>query len=180
MDSLLPFMTENWELCALLGLLFVVYISIEYKVQSSRAGTLSPQLAALQMNRKNTWVVDIRKPEDYQASHIIGSIHCAVSDLKKLSQAEGIPPAHKKNLKAHTIIIVDANGQKAGKAATTLKKEGYTSVMILRGGIHAWVQEKMPLPKASKGRPVEEIEDQKDLPKKPVKSKKKPVKKEKS
>ena len=143
-------MTENWELCSVLGLLLVIYILVEYRIQASGKSSLSPQMASLQMNRKNTIVLDIRKEPSYQAGHIIGSLHCTMSQLKKLSQLEGLPPSQKKNLKSHTLIIVDDHGTHSAKALKILKSEGHTSVMTLKGGIGSWIQDKYPLTKAAR------------------------------
>jgi rhodanese-related sulfurtransferase len=127
----------------------MIYIGVEFRLKASGAQQISPQITALQSNRKNTLMLDIRKEEAYLSGHIQGSHHCSADDLKNLRQLKTLSPTQKKNLLTHTVILIDAQGAQAGKAVKVLRQQGFETLKMLQGGIASWQQEKLPLVKSS-------------------------------
>jgi rhodanese-related sulfurtransferase len=49
--------------------------------------------------------------------------------------------------KAKPVIVVCDNGNRSGRAATLLRKQGFEQVFAMSGGIGAWRQAGLPLEK---------------------------------
>ena len=92
------------------------------------------------INKGKTAIIDIRDQKQYQAGHILNAVHVPLSSLQerigKLEKFKGQP-----------IIIVDESGKESDKAASILKKEGFSQINILRGGMTGWVGEGLPVTK---------------------------------
>ena len=61
------------------------------------------------------------------------------------SLQERIPKLEK--FKGQSIIIVDESGKESDKAASILKKEWFSQINILRGGMSSWMSEGLPVTK---------------------------------
>ena len=69
----------------------------------------------------NTLIVDVRTPQEYQASNIEGSINIEwqnISDVSNLVKT-----------KKDKIILYCRSGNRSGKALKILKENGYTNVV---------------------------------------------------
>ena len=69
----------------------------------------------------NTLIVDVRTPQEYQASNIEGSINIEwqnISDVSNLVKT-----------KKDKIILYCRSGNRSGKALKILKENGYTNVI---------------------------------------------------
>ena len=89
------------------------------------------------MNDRNAVIVDVRPAAEFAAGHLPGARNLAADDLAKRGA----------DLPAGPIIVVDATGGKAGKAAGALKAAGRQEVITLEGGIQQWLQAGLPLVK---------------------------------
>jgi rhodanese-related sulfurtransferase len=89
------------------------------------------------MNDRNAVIVDVRPAAEFAAGHLPGARNLAADDLAKRGA----------DLPAGPIIVVDATGGKAGKAAGALKAAGRQEVFTLEGGIQQWLQAGLPLVK---------------------------------
>lgn len=81
-------------------------------------------------------VIDVREPWEYQAGHIPGARHIALSDLVEAC-------AHLDPLERY--VLVCQSGARSGQAQVFLHRKGFRHVENLLGGIALW---------ASSGRPV--------------------------
>ena len=78
-------------------------------------------------------VVDIRIPQDYEASHIPGSINVPLEDLK--SRASEFPDD-----RDAPIITVCNIGKFSKQATIWFKSRGYRNVRSAKGGLNEWVR----------------------------------------
>ncbi len=83
-------------------------------------------------------VLDVRPAGEIEKGFIKGAV--AVTDLAKVIKDQ--LPAPK--VKA-PIIVVDADGGSAAKAAAEIVKAGYTGVNVLQGGMKAWQADGLPV-----------------------------------
>jgi len=99
---------------------------------------LSPAAATMKMNREDAVVLDVRDANDWNAGHIQGARHIALTQLdKRLSEIE--------KLKTTPVIVCCANGMRSGSAISSLRKAGFEKVFMLSGGISAWNEANLPL-----------------------------------
>lgn len=115
-----------------IGALVWPYIRKGAKITNSQATKI--------INKGKTAIIDIRDQKQYQAGHILNAVHVPLASLQerihKLEKFKGQP-----------IIIVDEAGKESDKAASILKKEGFSQINVLRGGMTGWVGEGLPVTK---------------------------------
>lgn len=106
-----------------------------------RPGSEVGAMEAVQLiNRRDAVVVDVRDAGEYAAGHITGARHIPEAGL-----ADRIRELEK--FKARPIIVSCRTGTRAAGVAGLLRKQGFSEVFALRGGIAAWQQAGMPLEK---------------------------------
>lgn len=135
------FIANNLALVALFfasGLMLVwPEISRLVGVGGAEIGTLE---ATRLMNQGPTLVLDVREEKDFAAGHLPKARHIPVRELAK--RVDEIA-----KFKAKPVIVTDRNNARAGAACRFLKKEGFTNVFSLKGGIAAWQQASLPVEK---------------------------------
>ena len=90
------------------------------------------------INREDALVVDVRDPGEYGAGHILGAKNVPLSRLDDGELAKR---------KDRPVIVYCDGGERAGKAISVLKKQGFARVVNLSGGIKAWQQAGLPVEK---------------------------------
>ena len=115
-----------------IGALVWPYIRKGAKITNSQATKI--------INKGKTAIIDIRDQKQYQAGHILNAVHVPLASLQ-----ERIPKLEK--FKGQPIIIVDEAGKESDKAASILKKEGFSQINVLMGGMTGWVGEGLPVTK---------------------------------
>lgn len=115
-----------------IGALAWPYIRKGARITSSQATNI--------INKGKTAIIDIRDQKQYQAGHILNAVHVPLPSLQeRISKLE--------KYKGQPIIIVDEAGKESDKAASILKKEGFSQINILKGGMSSWVSEGLPVSK---------------------------------
>lgn len=105
------------------------------------SGALVTHLQATQlMNSKNALLVDIRNSDEFARGHIVGAKNIPADQManrwSELSKQ-----------KTGGIILADAKGNKTAAIAALLKKEGFSEVVTLEGGVEGWQNAGLPLTK---------------------------------
>jgi rhodanese-related sulfurtransferase len=135
------FISNNIALIALVlasaAMLVWPEISRLVGVSGAEIGTLE---ATRLMNQGPTLILDVRDDKDFAAGHLPKARHIPVRELAK--RMEEIA-----KFKAKPVIVTDKGGARAGAACRFLKKEGFTNVFLLRGGLAAWQQASLPVEK---------------------------------
>jgi rhodanese-related sulfurtransferase len=107
-----------------------------------RRSTGGPWVSAGQathlINREDAIVVDVREPGEYGAGHALGAKNLPLARIES-----GAGDVVKK--KDATLILYCDSGERSGKAAAALRKQGYTKVLNLSGGFGAWKQAGLPV-----------------------------------
>ncbi len=82
-------------------------------------------------------LIDVREAGEYNSTHIIDSSLIPRRHLE--SQMSAAVP-----VKGCQVVICDDDGRRAGLAAETLERMGYSNVSVLDGGINQWSTQDFP------------------------------------
>jgi len=136
----IDFIANNWHLFAAL---VVISLLIGFDTVR-RGGGGGSQVSAVQLpqfiNHENAVVVDVCEAEEFSRGHIPNAINIPLKELKnQLGQLE------KFKAKERPIVLSCQSGQRAGRAATLLRKNEFKRVYVLGGGLAPWEKENLPL-----------------------------------
>jgi len=92
------------------------------------------------INREEALVVDVREPNEFAAGHVLGAKNLPLARL----EAAGADLAKRKE---RPVIVYCDGGERSAKALAALKKQGFTRIANLSGGIAAWQQAGLPVEK---------------------------------
>ena len=101
---------------------------------------VTPSQATHLINREDAVVIDVRDANEFANGHVLG--------------AKNLPPARMETAAGDLVkkkdrpVIVYCDGtDRAGKALAVLKKQGFTRVANLSGGLKAWQDAGLPVEK---------------------------------
>jgi rhodanese-related sulfurtransferase len=139
MDRLVEFATNHPWLVA--GVIAAWAAVMFYELRLKSRGVLQVSTAdAVRLINKGAIVVDVRKPEEFEAGHIVNARNVG---LDKIERGEDAINKQKNKV----LLTVCANGSVAGRAAALLRKAGYEAVFSLKGGVQGWRADNLPLVK---------------------------------
>ena len=138
-DFFVKFITENIFLIAIAfvsgGML--VWPLVRRGTGGASVNTLE---ATMLMNKKDSLVLDVRAADEFSQGHILSARNIPLDELeRRLKEIE--------RYKEKPVIISCAVGNRSGSAASLLRKQGFTNVVNLSGGIAAWRQAGLPTEK---------------------------------
>jgi rhodanese-related sulfurtransferase len=90
------------------------------------------------INREDALVLDVRDPGEYGAGHILGAKNVPLSRLGDGDIAKR---------KERPVIVYCDGSERSSKAVSALRKQGFTRVVNLSGGLKAWQQAGLPVEK---------------------------------
>lgn len=120
-----------------IALVAVLFYEIRLR---SRGDTQVTPNEAVKLINHGAVVVDVRKPEEFAAGHILNARNVEVEAL------ESDPSAVKKR-KNKAVLVVCENGMKSARAANALRKAGHEHVYTVKSGLSTWRAENLPLVK---------------------------------
>lgn len=136
----MEFITDN---VLLIGLALGSGMMLLWPLLSRGAGgaaDVSPNEAVLLMNRSNAIVLDVRDDAEFSAGHITDARHIPLAKL-----AERIKELEK--FKDKPILVHCQGGVRSTKACDILRKNEFTKLHNLQGGLNAWIAAKLPVTK---------------------------------
>ena len=90
------------------------------------------------INQDDALTLDVREDKEFCDGHILNAVNIPLGLLEgRLKEIE----QHKES----PVIIYCRSGQRAAKAGAVLKRQGFTSIHKLNGGMLAWVDANMPV-----------------------------------
>jgi len=135
MEQFFEFVANNILLVSVWVVLFGLFILSETKKGGK---TLSPQQAIMRMNKEEAVILDIRDKADYKKGHILNAINLPYASLEgKISEIE--------SYKNKPVIVVCKMGQTSNAAGAILRKNGFTDVTRLSGGMAEWTSLNLPV-----------------------------------
>jgi len=137
---LIKFLLENWYL------LVAAIVSgglLAWPVLRGGAGGggVAPAEAVQLINREKAVLIDVSEPDEFAAGHAVGARNiplAQIEDSKQLPKNKALP-----------VVLVCARGQRAARAAGTLRKLGYEKAQPLAGGLAAWREAGLPVEKSA-------------------------------
>ena len=140
LERLPEFIANHVLLAGLFAMIVVALVSNEIGRLTRKYKSLSPAQLTHLINRESALVVDVSAINDFQAGHIPGARHVAMSQFdpesKELSKAKTLP-----------VAVYDRQGTVSAQAAARLAKAGFERVYWLEGGLAAWQGADLPLAK---------------------------------
>ena len=137
MGRFLDFLVTHWVLSGLwlaLATLLLAYLN------SKTAKSVSPQAAAILVNRAKGTFLDIRERKDFEKGHIVDAINIPLAKL-----AERLVELEKQ--KETPVIVVCQMGHHSGEAVKILQANGFTAVLKMFGGMAEWHAQNLPVVK---------------------------------
>jgi len=138
MQQYFDFVIHNWLL--FLALLVITALLVMTTVRSRLLGfnEVKPGEAIQLMNREETLVLDVREADEYKAGHIQGAVHVPVAELDaRVSELEA--------WRDQPLLIYCRAGQRSAQAAAVLKRQGFSQLHKLDGGMMAWQGGHLPI-----------------------------------
>ena len=83
-------------------------------------------------------IVDVRSAVEYRRGHIPGAVHLPFWLLP--FRAAALPLA-----RDEAVVVYCGHGPRAQMARATLERHGFRRVILLRGHMRAWNQQKLPV-----------------------------------
>lgn len=84
--------------------------------------------------KNHALIIDVREPDDWNENHIHGALRIPLSQLnERLPELEPY--------KNRPIITQCAAGTRSAQAQLLLKAAGFTNVLLMNGGMQAWLQQ---------------------------------------
>jgi rhodanese-related sulfurtransferase len=133
--QLIEFVGNHWMLFFALG---VILGLLTYSLLVGSKGSVDALAATDLINHREALVVDVRPAADFAKGHIINAVNMPMNGFQKQ-----IPTLHKH--KDKPIVVSCRSGSQSSMACRQLRKEGFTEVYNLRGGILAWQSANLPL-----------------------------------
>ena len=98
---------------------------------------VDPAGAVQLINHDNALILDVREDNEFVSGHIPNAKHIPLGQL-----SNGLLTLEK--FKDQTIVVNCRSGSRSSSACGILRKQGFTKVYNLAGGILAWQQAQMP------------------------------------
>ena len=111
-------------------------------LKSSKGGaSVTAGEAVLMINRQNALVLDVRDEAEFALGHIGEAKNIPLSALENRLKELA-------KFKSKPVIVNCQGGVRSAKASDILRKNEFTQVHNLQGGLNAWIQAKLPIIKA--------------------------------
>lgn len=111
----------------------------------SSGNAVNPGEATLLINREDAFVLDVREADEFAGGHLPDARNIPGSKLaERISEIE--------KYKDKPVIVCCATGMRSNKACAELKKQGFSRINNLAGGVDAWVGAGYPIKKGSRNK----------------------------
>jgi rhodanese-related sulfurtransferase len=144
MNQLLTFAIHNWVLILTLVIIIILLIFEEKKGGINLLkGTkqIDPQALINIVNHDSGLVIDLRSETEFNAGHITSAKNIPATEFASKTSSLA-------KYKDKPVVLVCPNGRSSQNAGTALRKQGFTNVAVLAGGINAWQRAGLPLVKS--------------------------------
>ena len=139
-SRLTEFVTNHWALSLAFVVVSTLLIINEIRTRLYGAPQLGPHAATQTLNADNTVVLDVREANEYQQGHLANAVHIPLGQLSKRIQ-------ELEKFRNQTLVTYCRTGNRSNSAARLLRKQGFSSVFNLAGGIVAWQNANLPVTK---------------------------------
>ncbi|KKB37265.1 Rhodanese-like domain protein [Bacillus thermotolerans] len=116
-----------YTIAAILGVI-ILYSLYVYFSQKKAVTSLSQE--EFVKGYRKAQLIDVREPGEYEAGHILGARNIPLTQLKTRMKKEIRPDK--------PVYLYCQSGMRSGRAAKTLRKNGYHDLYHLEGGFKKW------------------------------------------
>ena len=137
----MKFIVDNWLLILLALTSGALLVWPVLRKGAGGAGAVGTGEAVRLINREKGVLIDVSEPAEYAAGHAAGArnVPAAVIETSKdLPSNKSLP-----------LLLLCANGARAGRAAALLRKAGYEKAVAVAGGTAAWREAQLPVAKVA-------------------------------
>ena len=139
-DQYIRFASNHQIMVMIFVVLFVALIYFQVRIMLANVKKISANNATAMVNHDDGVFVDVRANKLFTSGHIAGSINITLAEIKegKLNRID--------SYKDKPVILVGRDKMDADcfNSAVSLKKQGYTKVFSLDGGIAQWTMDNLP------------------------------------
>jgi len=135
-EKLPEFMANNTMLFVAAGVIVGLIIINEWRIRTRGFSSILPNELVQKINH-GAKVLDIRAESAFEKGHIVDALHMPADKTKQV--------VAKISDKSQALVVACESGIRSSRVASVLVKDGYTQVSILRGGVQAWINDKLPL-----------------------------------
>jgi len=133
----IDFATRHWALFVALLIILSLIVFEETRRLRAASHELLPTAAVQKLNR-GAAVLDCRKQEEFVRGHIVGARNLPLDGLE-----EGLKQFKAKRGKP--VLAVGATPRETSQAASILRRAGFETVYVIKGGLAAWRKDNLPL-----------------------------------
>lgn len=134
MQQYLEFVARHWDLFLALALVSFFLA----RSQKGASNNLNAQQAVEKMSHHDAIVVDVREANEIASGMIRDAIHIPLAQLKdRFNELE--------KYTNKPIIMACRSGNRSAYAINILRKNGFTDLYNLKGGVMAWQHASLPL-----------------------------------
>ena len=137
----MKFIVDNWLLILLALTSGALLVWPVLRKGAGGTGAVGTGEAVRLINREKGVLIDVSEPAEYAAGHAAGArnVPAAVIETSKdLPSNKSLP-----------LLLLCANGARAGRAAALLRKAGYEKAVAVAGGTAAWREAQLPVAKVA-------------------------------
>ncbi|MDP6164594.1 MAG: rhodanese-like domain-containing protein [Gammaproteobacteria bacterium] len=135
MDRIIEFSINHWDM--VLALLATLAMLV-WTERRKAAPSVTPQQATVMGNSDDALMLDIRSAADYKSGRVLNSTNIPFAELSK--RLDDL-----KKYRDKPVVLICKTGQTAGSAANMLRKDGYSKVYRMTGGMVEWTNQGLPL-----------------------------------
>lgn len=132
------FVKINWHL--FVALVAIIALLAFEPLRKRRGGIRSVAADELPMVMRDekVMILDVSDAKEYADSHIPKARNIPINRLESDIQTIN-------KFKSRPVVVCCRVGNRSGKAAGILRKNGFTDIRTLHGGIAAWTKENLPI-----------------------------------
>jgi rhodanese-related sulfurtransferase len=136
----LDFIIKNWYLFAALVVIIALIALDPLRRKASGVQSVSAAQVPQLVNHESAVVIDVSSPSEYKEGHIPNAISVPVAELdKNLKRLQ--------KYKDKPVVLSCRSGNRANKAAAVLRRNEFTRLYVLSGGLLSWQKENLPIEK---------------------------------
>lgn len=138
MSQIIEFIGNHTLLMLAFFITLGMLVYTEYMRLSTLGSALTPYDATQKMNSGEAVILDVREETEFKAGHLQNARSMPVSKL-----AERMHEIEK--FKEKDIVVYCDNGMRSARATAKLRKNGFSRLFSLAGGLTAWEKANLPV-----------------------------------
>ncbi len=137
MSRVFEFVGNNPLLFAAFAAVLGMIIYYEYTRFASGLKRLSPFEATQLLNEGEAIFLDVRDDKEFKSGHVLNARHIPLSTMDKFMH-------ELEKHKDKDVVVYCDNGQRSQRAGMRLRKNGFTRLHVISGGINEWQKANLP------------------------------------